>query len=54
MIFLYSNPHRFDAPYAEKYGSHAAKLTIAGQAFVFASGPAKHCSIIMHCNMHFR
>jgi len=54
MIFLYRNPHHFDAPDSEKHGRHAAELTIAGQAFAFAWRAAKHCSIIMHCNMHFR
>jgi hypothetical protein len=38
----------------EKHLPHAAKLTIAGQAFVFACRTAKHCAIIMHCNIHFR
>ena len=29
-------------------------MTIAGQAFGFTRRAAKHCSMIMQCNMHFK
>ena len=54
VMYLYRNQRCFSTPEREKQRRHAAKLTIAGQAFVFCCRAAKHCSIIMHCNMHFR